>query len=178
MKDRQKIEAQICDRLYKLKKYIDSKVGKGALAEDLYGDAVLKVLKKVKIEKIKNDYSLDVFMILCAKTVISDYYKKERMHKQLLENEYVCHISTIEESVEKEYEIKRENKKFMERIREELDDMCRRILVLLLFQNMRHCEIADVLGISREMVSSRIMRMRNKLGDVDLRKFREFKKEA
>jgi len=51
------IEQQICDRLYKLKNYINSKVNKGALAEDLYGDAMLKILKKVKINQVvKNWY--------------------------------------------------------------------------------------------------------------------------
>ena len=172
-----RIETQICDRLHRLKNYINSRVGKGALAEDLYGDAVLKILRKVRSEKSKGGSSLNTFMWRCAQTVISDYYKKENIHKRLLDAEYVYRINTIGKSPEKEYEIKEENKKFMERARRELNDIRRRILILLLFQNMRHYEIADTLGIAKSTVSNYLMRMRSELGDVDLSKFREFKKK-
>lgn len=168
---KERIEAQICDRLCGLKNYIDKRIGKGAIAEDLYGDSVLKILQKVKSERFINDSSLNVFMIMCAKTVISDYYKKEKIHKRLLENEYVYRTRVIEESPEKEYEIKIENKKFIEKINRELDSVCRRIVFLLLFQNMKHHEIADVLGIPRTTVSVCLMRIRQKLG-VDLGKCR------
>lgn len=138
------IETQICDRLYKLRNYIKGRVGTGEVAEDLYGEALLKILKKAKSEKIKKDFpSLDTFMWLCARSVISDYFKAKDRQQRLLKDDYAYCVNTLEGSPEKKYEISEENKTFIEMARKKLSDDCRKVLILLLFQNMKHYEIAE-----------------------------------
>ena len=172
------IETQICDHLHKLRNYIKGRVGIGELAEDLYGKTVLKILRKVRSERLRNDsFSLDAFMWACARTVISDHFKTEGVRKRLLEDDYVYCINTHERSPEREYEAKEENKKFMEKARVELNSVYRRTLILLLFQNMNHDEIADTLAIPRATISTYLLRMRKRLGGVHLNKVRVLAKE-
>ena len=173
------IEKQICDRSFRLKRYVESKCrGNKELAEDLYGDAILKILTKVRIEKFKNDSSLDGFMLKCAKTAISNYFKIEGAHNRLFNNDYVYCVKTSEGSPERKYEMKEEVKEFMKRVEKELNSIHKKTLFLLLFQSMKHVEIAYTLGICRETVSSHLSRIRDKFGDVYLNQVRVRKKVA
>ncbi|GAG45559.1 unnamed protein product, partial [marine sediment metagenome] len=154
------IETQICNRLHKLRNYIKGRVGTGEVAEDLYGEALLKILKKAKSEKIKKDFpSLDTFMWLCARTVISDHFKTEAVRKRLLEDDYVYCVNMYEKSPEKIHEVKEEIKTFMEEVRQKLNNVYRKTLILLLFQNMNHDEIANTLAIPRATISTYLLRM-------------------
>ena len=172
------IETQICERLPKLRNYIKSRVGTPELAEDLYGEAVLKILEKVKGERLGNDSSLDSFMWMCARSVISDHFKTEGIRKHLLEDDYVYCVNMYEKSPERKYEIKEEIKEFIKRVERELNSIYKKTLFLLLFQSMNHIEIAYTLGISRETVSSHLLRIRDRFGDVHLNKVRVRKKVA
>ena len=167
------IETQICDRLHKLRNYIKGRVGTGEVAEDLYGEALLKILRKAKSEKIKKDFpSLDTFMWLCARSVISGYFKTECVRKRLLEDDYVYCINMCEKSPEGKFEVEEENKIFLEKAKKQLNDIYKRVLMLLLFQNMGHDEIADTLGMPRATVSKYVMKMRGRLGGIHLNKVR------
>lgn len=165
------IERQICGRLYKLKNYINFRIVNKTVADDIYSLVVLKLWRIIRSGKFKVGFSIDAFMWLCAKTAINGHFKKEK-NEQNRYDEYAYYCNAIIKSPEKEYEAKEENKLFMEKARKELNDICRRVLILLLFQNMKHHEIADTLGISRNTVSSYLMRMRSKLGEVHLSKVR------
>jgi len=168
------LEKQICDRSAKLKKYIEFKCqGNKELAEDLFQDTMLKILAEVKVEKLKNNSSLDSFMSKCAKTVISCYFKTEAIHKRLLSDDYVYCISANEKSYERNYEIKEEIKDFMRKAETQLGNTCRKIIMLLLFQNMNHFEIASTINKDRRTVSTHLLRMRKRLGNVHLNKSRE-----
>jgi len=173
------IETQICDRLHKLRNYIKGRVGTGEVAEDLYGEALLIILKKAKSEKIKKDFpSLDTFMWLCARSVISDHFKTEGVRKRLLEDDYVYCVNLHEKSPEKIYEVKEEIKIFMEEARKKLNNVYRKTLILLLFQNMNHDEIANTLAIPRVTISTYLLRMRKRLGGVHLNKVRVLARET
>lgn len=137
------IEKQICERLHKLRNYIKSRIETPELADDLYGEAVLKILRKVRSEKVGKDFSsLDAFMWICAKTVIHDHFKTEAVRKRLLEDDYVYCINTSERGPERKYEMKEEIKEFMKRVERELNSIYKKTLFLLLFQSMNHIEIA------------------------------------
>ena len=170
------IETQVCNRLYKLRNYIKSRIGIPELAEDLYGEAVLIILRKVRSEKLGKDFSsLDAFMWICAKTVIHDHFKTEGVRKRLLEDDYVYCVNMCERSPEKAYEIKEEIKIFMEEVRDKLSSVYRKTLILSLFQNMDHNEIADTLAIPRVTISTYFLRMRSRLGGVHLNQVRKRK---
>ena len=173
------IETQICEHSFRLKRYVESKCrGQKELAEDLYGDAMLIILTKVRIGKLKNSSSLEVFMLKCAKTAMSNYFKIEAARKRLFNNDYIYCVNTSGKSPERKYEIKEENKRFMERAERELNTVYRKILILSLFQDMDRVEIANTLGVCRETASVYLSRMRKKFGDIHLNKYREFSKES
>lgn len=169
-----KIEKQICDRSANLKKYIEYKChGNKQLAEDLYSETMLKILTGVKIEKLKNNYSLDGYMGFCAKTVISCYFQTEATRKRLRNTNYVYCIATEEKSPEKNYETEAEIKGFMKKVDKKLGVTCKKIIMLLLYQNMNHEEIASTLDKDRGTISSHMLRMRRILGNIHLNKYRE-----
>lgn len=171
------IETQICNRLHKLRNYINSRVSSGAIADDLYGEAVLKILEKVKGERLRKGSSLDSFMWMCARSVISSHFKTEGVRRRLIENDYIYCINMYERSPEKVHEVKEEIKIFMEEAREKLSSVYRKTLILLLFQNMNHNEIADTLVIPRATISTYLLRIRRRLGDVHLNKIRVMARE-
>jgi len=167
------IETQVCDRLYKLRNYINSRVVNKTVVNDIYSIAVLRLWKIIQNGGFKTGYSIDSYMWLCAKSTISDYFRKEK-REQNRDNEYIYYCDVTTKSPEKEYEAKEGNKLFMEKAERELDESCRKILILLLFQNMKHYEIADTLDMNRNTVSICLMRIRKRLGDVHLNKVRTF----
>lgn len=165
------IEAQVCNRLYKLRNYINFRVTNKTLADDIYSIAILKLWKIIKNGGFKKGHSIDSYMWLCAKSTVSDYFKKEKS-EQKRDDKYIYYCDAFAKSPEKEYEAREENELFMEKARKELDENHKRILILLLFQNMKHYEIADTLGMNRNTVSTHLMRMRKRLGNIHLNKVR------
>ena len=166
------IETQVCDRLHKLKNYVNAKVSSKVEAEDLYSATVLKILRIVRSGEFREGNSVDAFMWICAKGTISTYFKTKNLRYRLLKDNYVYCINTIEKSPERKFEIKEESKMFLEKADKQLSDIYKRVLMLFLFQNMKHDEIADTLGMPRATVSKYIMKMRERLGDVYLNKAR------
>lgn len=155
------IEAQICARLRTLKKYISIKVDSAAEAEDIYGETVLKIWRIIRSGKFKEGYSIDAFMMWCARSCVGNYYQNKNRYSFFVRNEYVHHHNTFARNHEREYEIAVENRMFIEKVMRVVSAVYRKVLILLLFQNMRHWEIAETLGISRVTVSGYLFRMRN-----------------
>ena len=165
------IETQICDRLPKLKAYIISRGSQGAQAEDIYCNVIVKIWNIIRNGKFKEGHSIDSFMWRCAKSVICDYYNKENREKRIYDEEHQHYFSILTKSYEREYEALMENNTFMKKTLG-LRAIYRKIIILSLFQNMKHCEIANTLGIPRGTVSNYMLRMRKKLGDIHLNKTR------
>lgn len=166
-------EAQLCERLHKLKRYIEFRVGgSGAEAEDVYSKAIIRILEAIKKGWIKETDGVATYFYRCAHSTIVDHFKRKNQVKRTKADNYEYHVNTFVESPEREYEASVRNNLFMERMGEELNGVTRRALALSLFQEMKHNEIAETLGIPRATVSSQLNRAREKLGDVHLNKTR------
>lgn len=151
------IEAQICDRLPKMKAYIMSKCNLREEAEDIYGDMIVRIWKIIRNGGPRGGYSNDGYIWNSAKFAIGDYYRKERKMKRN-HDEYGYHLPASMRSFEGEYEA---SIVFMREI-EKLSPVYRKVLILLLFQNMGPNEIADTLRISSNAVSLIPINRRNK----------------
>ena len=88
------IEKQICNRLYKLKNYINFRVVNKTVADDIYSLTVLNLMKIIRSGKFKVGFSIDAFMWLCAKTAINGYFKKEK-NEQNRDDEYTYSCNAI-----------------------------------------------------------------------------------
>ena len=166
-----KFEAQICDRLYKLRRYVNFRITPKEVAEDVYGDVIVKMWKAIRDEKFKATICVDAFMWRCAWCVLCDYYRREGREKRTDNGEYGYYLSTLTRDPEKEYEARTINNAFIESVAQ-LKAICRKVLILSLYQNMKHWEIANTLGISRSAVSTHLFRIRKELGGLHLNKVR------
>ena len=130
------IEVQICARLRTLKNFIISKTDSVPVAEDIYGDTVLKIWRIIRSGKFKKGHSIDSFMWHCALNSITDYYRKEKRYNFFARNEYAHYHNNLARSPERNYEMAMENRLFIEKVMSVLSAVYRKILILLLFQNM------------------------------------------
>lgn len=156
------IENEICDRLPTMKGFIKSRIGNATMAEDIYGDAIIKIWKAIRNGGFKTGFSVSSYMNRCAQTAIYEYFRREGRGKRRDRADYEYIIPAYTPSHEKKFEITIENMEFMNHLG--LKPCHRRILILSLLQQMKHHEIADTLGIPRATVSSVIARSRKKLG--------------
>lgn len=157
------VEKQIYERLPLLRRYVMSRL-RGSMEQ-------VEDIEFIRNGDFKVGYSIDGFMKKCALNEIFDYYKERNRLKRTHSDEYEYHFNIATKSPEKEYEIRMENETFMKRV-EKLRIVYRKIIILLLFQNMKHCEIANTLGMPRATVSTHFLRIRRKLGDIHLNKVR------
>ena len=166
------IETQVCDRLYVLRRYIFSRFNfNEEESEDVYGDTVLKIFQAIRKGNFKKEYPVDTYMRNCVWSVVIDRYRREGNSKRIRTSEHDYYFKTFIKSHEKKYEYSGEIKIFLERL-ECLTDICKKILMLLLFQGMSHDEIAETLDMPRGTISVHIHRMRKELGNIDLSKTR------
>jgi len=159
------IEKQVCARLRTMKNFIVSRTDSVPVAQDIYGDAVLRIWRKIRNGKFRDDGgSLDSFMWWQARNAIKDYYRKEKRFNSFALDEYVHHHGFFARNSERDYEIAMENRLFIEKVMSVLSAICRKILILLLFQNMKLYEIAETLEISLITASNYLCGMRIKFG--------------
>ncbi len=160
------IEEQICARLRIMKNFIVSRTDSVPVAEDIYGHAVLKIWEKIRNGKFRDDGgSIDSFMMWCAIGSIGDYYRKEKRLNHFALNEYAHYHGIFARNSEREYEIAMENRLFIEKVISILSAVCRKILILFLFQNMKPYEIGETLDMPPGTVSGYLRGMRIKFGN-------------
>lgn len=159
------IEKQICVRLRTMKNFISSRTGSAPVAEDIYATACVTIWTKIRDGKFRDDGgSVDSFMWWCARNAINDYYRKERRFNHFTRNEYAHSYSHFARNSEREYELAIENGLFIKKAMKKVSIVCRKILILLLFQNMKLHEIAETLEMPKSIISQYLRGMRSKFG--------------
>lgn len=166
-----KIETRMYERLHVARGYVFARCLRPD-AEDIYGDTVVKIWEILRAGQVKKDGNLDAFICRIAHSVLCDYYKRQRTDKRNCNEQYIYHCTPTTRSPEREYEAKQENHIFLKKLGT-LKSLYRKVIILLLYQSMKHWEIAYVLGIPRGTVSTLLFRARQKLGDIHLGKVRE-----
>ena len=169
------VEKRICARLRTMKNFIISRTNSVPVAEDIYAAACVTIWKKIRSGELRKEGSIDSFMWWCAKGAIRDYYRREKRYIQFTLDEYIHSPVIFARDSEREYELAIENRRFIKKMMKKVSVVCKKILILLLFQNMKLYEIAETLEIPMTTVSAYLRGMRNKFG-VDLCRVRVQKK--
>ena len=151
--------------------FIYSKVHDPDLADDIFQDTFIKVVKNLRLGKYKDEGRFLSWVIRIAHNLIMDHYRKiKRLPKHESKIEYfdvldrlVEQNSSIEESM-----IETQIHADLSLLIEELPDSQKEVLRMRLFQDMSFKEIGDQTGVS---INTALGRMRYAV--INLRKMIE-----
>jgi len=130
-------------------KYIYGMVQNRAEADDLLQDTFIKVMKASN-KDIRNWKS---YLLTIARNTVYDHWRK-RKNKYNLD---LFKLKAKERDIELKLDIERGIKKLSPKLKE--------VIILREINKMEYQEIADVLGIEKGTVKSRLSRARNELKD-------------
>jgi len=127
-------------------------------AEDIVQNVFLKLFEKM--DSIKDFGSIRFWLLKTARNEVYGYFRKEKNHKEetLDENKE----SLIESNLSNEIEEKEIN----EIVRNEIDLLpteLREIFILREYSELSYEEISQMIGVSKEIVKSRLFSTRQKL---------------
>ena len=151
--------------------FIYSKVHDPDLADDIFQDTFIKVVKNLRLGKYNDEGRFLSWVIRIAHNLIMDHYRKIKRlpkHESKIENfdvldRLVEQSSTIEESM-----IETQIHADLSLLIEELPDSQKEVLRMRLFQDMSFKEIGDQTGVS---INTALGRMRYAV--INLRKMIE-----
>jgi RNA polymerase sigma-70 factor (ECF subfamily) len=130
-------------------KYIYGMVQNRAEAEDLLQDTFIKVIKSSN-KDIRNWKS---YLLTIARNTVYDHWRKRKSKYNL----DLFKLKTKERDIELKLDIEKGIKKLSPKLKE--------VIILREINKMEYQEIADVLGIEKGTVKSRLSRARDELKD-------------
>lgn len=155
----------------KLYSYIVSLVKDTTLAEDVFQDTFIKVIRSLKKGNYKDDGKFISWVTRIAHNLVIDYFRKQKNYKEVMNNDSDMDMFnsinfsdiTIEDSIVKE-QIHSDLKNLVKLLPEEQ----RSIIIMRLYLNMSFKEIADHTDVS---INTALGRMRYAL--INLKKLAE-----
>jgi len=143
----------------KIYSYIYFRILNKEVAEDLTSDVFLKVLKNIKKFNSKREFSPWIYTI--AKNTLTDYFRARKFTKNI-ENVW---------GAKDNFDLlqKIDDKMKYEKIKEgmlQLNELQRDIIIMRVWEDMSHAEIAQALGISEQNCRVIFSRAVSKLKDV------------
>lgn len=151
--------------------FIYSKVHDPDLADDIFQDTFIKVVKNLRLGKYKDEGRFLSWVIRIAHNLIMDHYRKYKRlpkHESKIENFDVMHRLTEQNSSIEESMIETQIHADLSLLIEELPDSQKEVLRMRLFQDMSFKEIGDQTGVS---INTALGRMRYAV--INLRKMIE-----
>ena len=149
----------ITDRFFRSIKYIDENE-----IDEIFQQAFINLWHRLKTTRIKNPRTIPAFLIITAHNAAADFFRKKRKFSQL-------HIELIKEhftSTKNNPRTEADNNRLYNEI-EGLINLLpvkeRRIMTLELFYDLKHKEIAEIMGISINTVSTIAARIKHSLAD-------------
>ncbi|MGB0373289.1 MAG: RNA polymerase sigma factor [Flavobacteriaceae bacterium] len=151
--------------------FIFSKLNDPNLADDIFQDTFIKVVKNLRMGKYKDEGRFLSWVIRIAHNLIMDHYRKiNRLpkHESKIENFDVLDCLVEKSSSVEESLIKTQIHADLSLLIEELPDSQKEVLRMRLFQDMSFKEIGDHTGVS---INTALGRMRYAV--INLRKMIE-----
>ena len=151
--------------------FIYSKVHDPDLADDIFQDTFIKVVKNLRLGKYKDEGRFLSWVIRIAHNLIMDHYRKYKRlpkHESKIENFDVMHRLAEQNSSIEESMIETQIHADLSLLIEELPDSQKEVLRMRLFQDMSFKEIGDQTGVS---INTALGRMRYAV--INLRKMIE-----
>jgi RNA polymerase sigma-70 factor (ECF subfamily) len=147
------VETAWADLSSRLRKFIRSRVGDEATADDLLQDVFLKISRRG--DDWENSRHLEAWLFRVARNAVIDHYRTRR------ENVEFDDVFADENAADPEcYD---ELKSGFRRMVDELPEMYRNAIVLTEFEGLSQVELAERLGISVSGAKSRVQRARKEL---------------
>lgn len=151
--------------------FIYSKVHDPNLADDIFQDTFIKVVKNLRLGKYKDEGRFLSWVIRIAHNLIMDHYRKYKRlpkHESKIENFDVMHRLAEQNSSIEESMIETQIHADLSLLIKELPDSQKEVLRMRLFQDMSFKEIGDQTGVS---INTALGRMRYAV--INLRKMIE-----
>ena len=151
--------------------FIYSKVHDPDLADDIFQDTFIKVVKTLRLGKYKDEGRFLSWVIRIAHNLIMDHYRKYKRlpkHESKIENFDVMHRLAEQNSSIEESMIETQIHADLSLLIKELPDSQKEVLRMRLFQDMSFKEIGDQTGVS---INTALGRMRYAV--INLRKMIE-----
>ena len=151
--------------------FIFSKVHDPDLADDIFQDTFIKVVKNLRLGKYKDEGRFLSWVIRIAHNLIMDHYRKYKRlpkHESKIENFDVMHRLAEQNSSIEESMIETQIHADLSLLIKELPDSQKEVLRMRLFQDMSFKEIGDQTGVS---INTALGRMRYAV--INLRKMIE-----
>jgi RNA polymerase sigma-70 factor (ECF subfamily) len=146
----------------KLYRFVMRYIDEPSIAEDIVQELFVDIWNKHKKFKIK--YSLSAYLYAAARNRALNYIKKVSHGKNLEEDELFL---IIDNKMNPEEElIKEELSEAVNKAIEKLPGRCRLIFNMNRKDGLKYCEIAQILGISENTVTTQIARAFKKLRDI------------
>ena len=151
--------------------FIFSKVNDPELADDIFQDTFIKVVKNLRLGKYNDEGRFLSWVIRIAHNLIMDHYRKNKRlpkHESKIENFDVLDRLVEQNSTMEESMIETQIHADLSMLIEELPDSQKEVLRMRLFQDMSFKEIGDQTGVS---INTALGRMRYAV--INLRKMIE-----
>ena len=151
--------------------FIYSKVHDPDLADDIFQDTFIKVVKNLRLGKYKDEGRFLSWVIRIAHNLIMDHYRKYKRlpkHESKIENFDIMHRLAEQNSSIEESMIETQIHADLSLLIKELPDSQKEVLRMRLFQDMSFKEIGDQTGVS---INTTLGRMRYAV--INLRKMIE-----
>ena len=151
--------------------FIYSKVHDPDLADDIFQDTFIKVVKNLRLGKYSDEGRFLSWVIRIAHNLIMDHYRKIKRlpkHESKIENFDVMHRLAEQNSSIEESMIETQIHADLSLLIKELPDSQKEVLRMRLFQDMSFKEIGDQTGVS---INTALGRMRYAV--INLRKMIE-----
>lgn len=137
------------------------------VAEDLFQDVMIKVVKMIRQGKYNEEGKFLPWVVRIARNLAIDYFRKQQRTPLQRENDQFDIFNTIsraEDSVEKQI-IRDENARYVRALIQKLPEKQREVLIMRHYSELSFKEIAQLTGVS---INTALGRMRYAL--INLRK--------
>lgn len=155
----------------KIYKFIFSKIKNESVAEDLLQDTFIKVHNNLKFYR-KEDGNFYNFILINAKQIIIEYYRKISLHRSKIEDNADIFIDANNGTLEDITEGK-EEEELLRKIIDDLPESQAMAIKLVYMKNLSYKQAAKVMGKTELSIKSLIHRAKKSLKEKMLEKYPE-----
>lgn len=144
----------------KLYSYILSLVKNHQLAEDIFQDTFIKVIRSLKSGNYKDEGRFISWVTRIAHNLVIDYFRKQKNYKEIMDSDTetdMFNCSSLSDDTIEQTLVKDQISSDLKKLIKELPDEQRSILIMRLYLNMSFKEIAEHTEVS---INTALGRMR------------------
>ncbi len=132
----------------KIRKYVISKGGNNAEAKDIFQDSIIVFYQKVKAKKFRQEAKISTYLITLARNMWINRKKRlakidtpDSLNLQIDNNQPIDQLMEMERN------------EFAQKLLQELEEDCRKILTLSIFRKLPMKKISEIMEYQNEQVA-------------------------